>query len=141
MTLISEEGWNFLSLCMVKKCVAVFLIALMFIASTGNTFTYLLFKVNQSYIIENLCRNKDKQEMQCNGKCHLSEMIADNEEPEQRENPMPPATEERITVYFTEVVGNLTDDLRDLELARLDDMNENIRTNRHQPDIFHPPQS
>ncbi|WP_237602339.1 hypothetical protein [Aequorivita vitellina] len=32
--------------------------------------------VNYDYIVNVLCENKDKPEMQCNGKCHLSKELA-----------------------------------------------------------------
>ncbi len=32
--------------------------------------------VNYDYIVNTLCENKDKPEMQCNGKCHLSKELA-----------------------------------------------------------------
>lgn len=47
---------------------------------TGIQFDYLL---NQSEIIDLFCINKDKPEMQCNGKCHLKkqfEELADKTE-------------------------------------------------------------
>ncbi len=34
------------------------------------------FMINQSDIIEKYCINKEKTELQCNGKCHLSKQIA-----------------------------------------------------------------
>lgn len=32
--------------------------------------------VNYNYIVTVLCENKDKPEMQCNGKCHLTKELA-----------------------------------------------------------------
>lgn len=34
------------------------------------------YVVNYDYIVNVLCENKDKPEMQCNGKCHLSKELA-----------------------------------------------------------------
>lgn len=34
------------------------------------------YVVNYEYIVNVLCENKDKPEMQCNGKCHLSKELA-----------------------------------------------------------------
>lgn len=34
------------------------------------------YLVNYDYIVETLCENKDRPEMNCNGKCHLSKELA-----------------------------------------------------------------
>lgn len=33
--------------------------------------------VNYDYIVEKLCENRDKPELQCNGKCYLAKMLSD----------------------------------------------------------------
>lgn len=35
-----------------------------------------VYLLNQDFITENFCVNKDKPEMSCNGKCHLKDMVA-----------------------------------------------------------------
>lgn len=35
----------------------------------------LYYELNVDYIIETYCVNKDKPELQCNGKCHLSKQL------------------------------------------------------------------
>ena len=34
------------------------------------------YMANYDYIVNTLCENKDKPEMECNGKCHLSKELA-----------------------------------------------------------------
>lgn len=34
------------------------------------------YMVNYDYIVNTLCENRDKPEMNCNGKCHLSKELA-----------------------------------------------------------------
>jgi hypothetical protein len=45
---------------------------------------YVEYVLNQDYIAEFLCVNKDKPELQCNGKCHLVKEI----EKQQESNPL-----------------------------------------------------
>ena len=47
----------------------------MFLSSFQNIGMYIGFKLNQTYIAEVLCINKDKPEMGCNGKCHLNKQL------------------------------------------------------------------
>ena len=43
---------------------------------------YVEYVLNQDYIIEFLCINKDKPELQCNGKCHLVKELEKQQENE-----------------------------------------------------------
>ena len=38
------------------------------------TFTYAYYELDPVGFIEKLCENKDKPELQCNGKCHLKKV-------------------------------------------------------------------
>lgn len=42
------------------------------------SFTYGYYYLDTSDFIERLCENKDKPEMQCNGKCHLKKVVENN---------------------------------------------------------------
>ncbi|GGD21719.1 hypothetical protein GCM10011368_24680 [Hyunsoonleella pacifica] len=41
---------------------------------------YIEYVLNQDYIAEFLCVNKDKPKLQCNGKCHLAKQIEKQQE-------------------------------------------------------------
>lgn len=41
---------------------------------------YVEYVINQDYIAEFLCINKDKPELQCNGKCHLVKQLENQEQ-------------------------------------------------------------
>ncbi len=45
------------------------------------------FALNQKEIAEEFCENKDKPEMNCDGKCHLSKMLAE-QSTEEEEKPV-----------------------------------------------------
>ena len=42
--------------------------------------TYIYYNIDTVGFIEALCENKDKPEMQCNGKCHLKKITKNNTE-------------------------------------------------------------
>lgn len=42
--------------------------------STKVSFTYAYYELDPVGFIEKLCENKDKPELQCNGKCHLKKV-------------------------------------------------------------------
>lgn len=59
-------------LCIVKKLVVV--IALLFLSKPIiPVFDYV---INYDYIVKELCENKEKPELQCNGKCQLMKEMA-----------------------------------------------------------------
>lgn len=47
---------------------------LILFGSLRVTFTYVYYELDPIGFIERLCENKDKPELQCNGKCHLKKV-------------------------------------------------------------------
>lgn len=60
-------------ICAVKN---VILIVASLIMLTKPMWPVVDYVVNYEYIVNVLCENKDKPEMECNGKCHLSKELA-----------------------------------------------------------------
>lgn len=63
------------------KIVSFFIATLLSVLILFNSFrvsiTYAYYELDPVGFIEKLCENKDKPEMQCNGKCHLKK-VAEN---------------------------------------------------------------
>ena len=59
--------------CFVKN---VLLLITAFIIMGKPIWPVVDYVVNYDYIVSTLCENKDKPEMNCNGKCHLSKELA-----------------------------------------------------------------
>ena len=57
------------------RLTATFLVFLYILAMLRPIQPYVEYVLNQDYIAEFLCINKDKPELQCNGKCHLVKEI------------------------------------------------------------------
>ncbi len=56
------------------------------------------FKINQDFIAEVLCINKEKPMSTCNGKCYLSEQLKKAEEQEEKQAPT--NKKERLEVLY-----------------------------------------
>lgn len=53
------------------------------IGSTQSGYTVLIsFELNKRYIAENLCENRAKPELKCNGKCFLQKKLKETEDSE-----------------------------------------------------------
>lgn len=59
-----------------------------------------MYWFSQDYITEKFCVNKDKPELQCNGKCHMKDMVAENTE---KESKALSHVENILPVYFAEL--------------------------------------
>ena len=73
---------HFCYFCEVKKMVLI----VVFLFLVKPVFPVLEYAVNYDYIVENLCVNKAKPEMKCNGKCHLMKQLAKDSESENNDS-------------------------------------------------------
>jgi len=70
-----------------KQVLTISIILLSLSAGMQDSMVLLLFKVNQSSIIQNFCVNRDKPDLGCNGKCHLKKQLDKQHEKDQSECP------------------------------------------------------
>jgi len=68
---------------MSSKILSIILTTIILFSSIRVTFTYAYYELDPIGFIENLCENKDKPELQCNGKCHLKKVAESNTENQQ----------------------------------------------------------
>lgn len=73
---------------------------------------YVEYVLNQDYIAEFLCINKDKPQLQCNGKCHLVKEI----EKQKEKNPLKSLSISLenypigfVNIYTIKVLNNIED--------------------------------
>jgi len=67
---------------MFKTILAHILIFTTLAANVGQLFVYAGFELNQNYIISELCVNRDKPQLHCNGKCYLMRKLKQAEQKE-----------------------------------------------------------
>lgn len=88
-------------LCFVKK--ALFILALFILVKP--IIPVLDYVVNYEYIATELCENKAKPELQCNGKCHLAKELAKAAESEKPiSTDKKSASHYQIEVLFCEAI-------------------------------------
>jgi hypothetical protein len=68
-----------------NKFVAFLLIVAILGGSFSRLFIYAGFELNQKYIAANLCENRDKPWLHCDGKCYFMKKIKQAEEKEKSE--------------------------------------------------------
>jgi hypothetical protein len=70
---------------MPKRLTAIFLLAALISSNCSLFFVYAGFEMNHKYIAENLCINRDKPWLHCNGKCYFMRRIKQAEENEKKQ--------------------------------------------------------
>ena len=115
---------------------SITLTTLLFLNSTKVTLTYAYYTLDPIGFIEELCENKDKPELQCNGKCHLKK-VAQSQDKKQN-------TPESI-IDFKELVLYVHPD-HNFELHYYSNQKRpaffsylNLYTFKNSKDCFHPP--
>ncbi|MGO4291211.1 hypothetical protein [Chitinophaga sp. RAB17] len=80
-----------------KLFITVFLMLIWLCQLSGRYFVMLDFYLNQEYIAANLCENRDKPAMHCNGKCHLSKKL---KEEDKRDQDNPERKDHRSEIFY-----------------------------------------
>ncbi|HEV7382474.1 MAG TPA: hypothetical protein VGN64_21915 [Dyadobacter sp.] len=68
-----------------KQCIALGLLGLMLVKAWVIPLLYLDFEIRRDYIVANLCENKNRPQLNCNGKCYLAKKIEAAKKQEQRQ--------------------------------------------------------
>lgn len=62
-----------------RQVIAIILIASVLLQSMNKLVVEVSYELNKDYIAKNLCVNRDKPMMHCNGKCHLAKQLQKTE--------------------------------------------------------------
>ncbi|WP_316811564.1 hypothetical protein [Pedobacter heparinus] len=121
---------------MLLKPLSILLLFSLLTANCSNLFVYLGFEVNQNYIAKELCINRDKPEMNCNGKCYLMKKLKQAEEKEQKQE----RQSQKVQIQDALVTQKLVcvSPVRHLKPSRAVEIP--FALPRHSSAIFHPPQ-
>ncbi|KAA6440988.1 hypothetical protein FEM33_04640 [Dyadobacter flavalbus] len=68
-----------------KQWISLSLLSLMLVKVWVIPLLYLDFEIRREYIVANLCENRTRPQMHCDGKCYLAKRIASLEEQEKRQ--------------------------------------------------------
>lgn len=123
-----------------RQWIAMCLLTLMLVKAWVLPLLYLDFEIRRDYIVANLCVNRDKPIMLCNGKCYLTKRVKDAREKEERQ-----AENDYLSHLLYQVMDNRVVVFNVLQypfaLRSFVQYQFNPSLNAHNPasDIFHPP--
>lgn len=120
---------------MLLKPLSILLLFSLLSANCSNLFVHLGFEANQNYIIKELCINRDKPEMHCNGKCYLMKKLKQAQEKEQKQERQSQKTQLQDALVMQKLVCvSPVKHLKPLRAAETP-----FALPRHSSAIFHPP--
>lgn len=101
-------------------------------------FPVLNYIMHYDYIKKELCENKDKPELHCNGKCHLKKELA------KASNENPPASQDSnvkmsLELVFLESIPEFNFKTFLIEIPQVSDFYSRLYFRLHSTSIFHPP--
>ena len=123
------------------KAVIRFLLGLYVFTIFKPLFPYLEYAFNKSFIIQQLCENRTKPELNCEGSCYLSKRLAQTEEPQPAsQSPIPPKHNfEQDSFHLRQSETTISDHPSLSRLANIDAAA--VPPSQFAADIFHPPRT
>jgi len=124
----------------VKKLVVI--IALLFISKP--IIPVIDYVINYDYIVKELCENKEKPELQCNGKCQLMKEMAKAAE-EESANDKSNSADKKTTqttieiLFFEEIKPLVASQLTSQTNSKISKLYSNLYSYNAGFSIFHPP--
>ena len=109
-----------------------------FIQSASKLLIIANYEVNKAYITKNLCENKAKPMMHCNGKCHLKKQL---QKEDKKENSASNSLKEKLEVQF---FSESKSDQHIITTTEKHKLNSNYlfsNYSKHLLAVFHPPQA
>ncbi|WP_291035753.1 hypothetical protein [Dyadobacter sp. 50-39] len=93
----------------VKQWISVSLLGLILVKVWVIPLLYLDFEIRREYIVANLCENKNRPQMHCDGKCYLAKRIASLDEQEKRQ---------AEKTYISRLIDQVMDQRADFSFTR-----------------------
>lgn len=69
-----------------KRFITYLFLGAFLLHAASRMIVYFNFWLNQEFIAENLCENREKPQMECNGMCHLKKELDKDDERKQQDN-------------------------------------------------------
>lgn len=68
-----------------KRFITYLFLGAFLLHSASRVIVYANFWLNQEFIAENLCENREEPQLECNGKCHLKKELDKDDERKQKD--------------------------------------------------------
>ncbi len=129
---------------MLRKGFAIFFLCIYSLVVLKPLFPLVDYALNKEYISKNLCENRNKPKMNCNGKCHLMKQLkkASADVPSDGNTTKGNANQEENVVHVSSIFSFNTECylLPDNATCYLNTFSDKLPSS-YLKDIFHPPRA
>ena len=128
---------------MLRKSFAIFFLCVYSLVLLKPLLPFVDYAINKEYIAKNLCENRNKPKLNCNGKCHLMKQLkkAGAETPEDGNTTKGSSNQEENCFHITSLfVFNTTILTSQSNNSYIHTFKSTLPSN-YLKDIFHPPQA
>lgn len=119
-----------------RAFIAILLASLFLMQSASKLFIVANYEFNKAYISKNLCENKNKPNLHCNGKCHLKKQL---QKEDKKENQNPNNLKEKIELQFFKETNSRLNVIETPMVEQINSIYLLGNYNQHLLSIFHPP--
>lgn len=116
---------------------AIILLLVMLTVTFSKWVIIAEFKINQKYISENLCVNKNKPRSCCHGKCYLGKQLVKDEKSDAQD--LPQKGKEKVDIQLFFETKNGSEIIADKELPLLISYESAFTPQSYNADCFRPP--
>jgi hypothetical protein len=128
---------------MLRKSFAIFFLCIYSLVVLKPLFPIVDYALNKEYIAKNLCENRNKPKMNCNGKCHLMKQLkkASTDVPSDGNTAKGSSNQEENVVHVSSTFQfNIQHSTSSIANSYLNTFSNKLPSN-YLKDIFHPPQA
>ncbi len=123
-----------------KRIVALLLFLAMQVPLMNQWGAVAYYRINRDYIAENLCVNRDKPMLKCNGQCYLAKKLKAAEEKEQKSNSERLVKLPEVVLSFQAIQPIFIARFTSSELVENHFSTQEFFPNAAAKGFFHPPQ-
>ena len=87
-----------------SRLLAILFVLIMIAQAMHQGLIYTYYALNKNYIATNLCENKDRVELKCDGKCHLGKILSVGKKTDNKLPVAPNLEEIKVPLLFFQEV-------------------------------------
>lgn len=125
------------NIIVLKFTISILLAFTFLVQSASKLFIIADYQINKEYISKNLCENKNKPKMHCNGKCHLAKRLKNQDK---KENSPTNQLKEKLELQF---FSNNNFEFNNTPISEKSELNSNYLLSNYSiylESLYHPPQ-
>jgi len=126
---------------MLNRLIVFLLLACVISTYFSHDFTVASFELNQKYISEKLCENKDKPWLHCNGHCYLMKKFKQAEENEKKQANKDLRNNLQMVWSIQPAIQSSALNVQDAVVQHIKILYTYSYTNQYTSSIFRPPKS